>query len=222
MTAAKQRTDHDLKQLVTDELEFTPSVTSDRIGVAVHDGVVILSGQVETYLEKQAAVRAAQRVRGVVAVADEIEVKTVWDTQQDPDIAREAGEALERSVGFPAGAIKATVHNAEVTLTGVVDWHFQRENAVEAVAGLRGVRRVHNLITLKPRPTSATKMKAKITSAIMRNAQLDANQIEVTVTGHQATLTGTVSSWAERRQAEYAAWSSVGITAVNNQIRVEV
>lgn len=220
MTVAQRKTDHELKQAVSDELAFTPDIDADRIGVAVHGGAVTLSGQVGTYLQKLVAVRAALNVRGVTAIADEIEVESVVGVVQDTDIARQAGATLEHSVSLPPGAVKASVHDHEITLTGEVDWQYQREHAERLVAALPGLRRIHNLITLKVRAVSAETMKSKITSATMRNAQLDANHITVAVTGHQVTLTGTVRSWAERRQAEQVAWSSPGISIVNNRITV--
>jgi osmotically-inducible protein OsmY len=221
MTQTQNKTDHELKIAIDAELEWAPNVRADRVGVSVHDGAVTLSGQVETYPEKEAAVRAALRIRGVTAVADEIAVEHRWGPRDDADIAREAGAALERSVVVPENAVKATVHDHVVTLTGAVPWRYQREAAWHAVSALPGVAGVVDQVVITPAATiSAAKAKSKITSALVRNAQLDANRITVGVHGTEVTLSGTVSSWAERRQAEHAAWSAPGVTGVRNQITV--
>lgn len=224
MTRAQiqDKTDHALKAMIQDELSWAPNVNADRIGVSVNDDAVILSGQVDTYPEKESAVRAALRVRGVSALADEIVVDHgAWGPREDVDIARDAAAALERNVSIPAKAIKATVHDQVLTLTGTVSWQHQREAAHRAVASLPGVARVINHVALKPMVTaSAAKTKSKITSAIMRNAQLDANHIMVAVHGSEVALTGTVSSWAERRQADHAAWAAPGVTSVVNRLTV--
>ena len=221
MTQTQRKTDHELKMALEAELDWAPNVQADRIGVSVHDSAVTLSGQVETYPEKEAAVRAALRVRGVTAVADEIVVEHTWGPRDDADIAREASTALERSVVVPQNSVKATVHDHVITLTGTVPWQYQREAARRAVSGLPGVTGVFNHVTVKPPVTiSASQAKAKITSALVRNAQLDANRITVNVEGSEVTLTGAVSSWAERRQAEHAAWAAPGVTGVQNRITV--
>jgi osmotically-inducible protein OsmY len=221
MTTTSHRGDHDLKTMVVDELDFTPAVNADHIGVSVDDGAVILSGDVSSYPEKYAAVRAALRVRGVSAVADEIEVHSPWAAYQDVDIARDANDALQRSTTLLNDAVKATVHDHRVTLTGVLEWKYQRDYAERAVSAIKGVTHVENKISLTPHlVVDAETMKSKITSAIMRNAQLDADNVQVSVTGPKATLRGAVSSWAERRQAEHAAWATAGVTIVNNQIIV--
>lgn len=221
MTQTLHKTDHELKIAIDAELEWAPNVKADRVGVAVRDGAVTLSGQVETYPEKEAAVRAALRVRGVTAVADEIVVEHTWGPRDDTDIAREAGTALDRSVVVPQHSVKARVHNHVVTLTGTVPWRYQREAARHAVSGLPGVSDVVDQIVIAPPGTiSAAKAKSKITSALVRNAQLDANRITVGIHGSEVTLSGTVCSWAERRQAEHAAWSAPGVTSVRNQITV--
>lgn len=213
--------DHALKAAIEDELNWVPHVQADRVGVSVNDGAVTLSGQVGSYPEKVAAVRAALRVRGVTAVADEIVVAT-WGPHADADIARDAASALNRTIVIPPGSIKATVHQHVITLSGKVSWQYQREAARRAVAGLPGVTGVVNQILIEPTViVSASKTKSKITSAIMRNAQLDANHITVTVHDSGVTLTGTVSSWAERRQAEHAAWAAPGVTEVVNQLVVQ-
>lgn len=224
MTRTQHQTDHHLKTAITDELAWTPTVNADRIGVALTDGAVTLSGQVQTFPEKEAALRAAMRVRGVTAVADEIVVQHgAWGVREDVDIAREAGIAFDQSVVVPSGSVKAAVHDHMITLTGTVDWQYQREAARRAVAELPGVSGVRNTITLKPRiEVSPADAKKKITAALVRNAQLDAQHVHVEVTGSEVRLTGTVSSWAEYRQAQHAAWYAPGVTHVDNRLTVRV
>ena len=198
-----------------------PSIQADRIGVSINDGAVTLSGQVQTHPEKSAAVHAAFRARGVTAVADEIEVHNAWAPRQDADIAREASELLERIVFAPEASVKAEVHARIVTLSGTVAWHYQRESIRRAVAALPGVHGVNDTITLKPKVTiSLADAKTKIADALRRNAALDAEHIHVDVTGTKITLTGTVASWAEHRQAGYAAWGTPGVVHVDNNLHV--
>jgi osmotically-inducible protein OsmY len=221
MTHTLHKTDHELKTAVVEELAWTPSVNADNVGVSVHEGAVTLSGQVRTYPEKQHAIRAAMRVSGVTAVADELTVASAWAPRDDTDIAVEATEALDRLVHIPAGAVKAQVHNRVITLSGEVAWQYQRDEVRRAMIGLRGVNGVVNNVTLKPTvPISPALAKAKITAALVRNAQVDAGNVHVDVTGTVIRLTGTVSSWAERRQAEYSAWSTPGVTHVDNRLAV--
>jgi osmotically-inducible protein OsmY len=219
MTQTLHKSDAELKSDVVDELEWTPNVDPAHIGVTANDGVITLSGEVGTYPEKRAAEQAALRVRGVTAVADEITVRNTWTELADTDIAREVGQALTRSVAVPADAVKAVVHNHVVTLSGMVTWNFQREVAERAVRYLKGVTAVHNRITVKPLPATGDVKKA-INSALVRNAQLDSNGIEVTVADGIVTLTGDVQSWAERRQAEHASWSAPGVVDVKNLLRI--
>jgi len=221
MTQTTHKTDHELKTAIVDELAWTPSVNADRIGVSVDAGAVTLSGQVETYPEKEAAMHAVMRVRGVTAVADDTEVKNGLAPRDDADIAREATEALERMVYFPSGTVHAKVHNKVITLSGVLPWEYQREATRGAMAGLRGVYGVINTITLKPKVTiTPAAAKAKITEALVRSARFDARHISVEVTGSEIELRGVVSSWAEYRQAGYTAWATPGVTDVKNRITV--
>ncbi|SDT53565.1 BON domain-containing protein [Actinoplanes derwentensis] len=221
MTQITHKTDHELKTAVVDELEWTPSVNSDRIAVSVDNGAITLSGQVETYPEKQAATRAVMHVHGVTAVADEIEVKNEWAPREDSDIAREAAEALDRMVYVPAGAVQARVHNHMITLSGTLTWEYQREAARDAMAVLRGVRGVINTISLKPKAViTPIEAKAKITAALVRKARFDGRHITVVVDGTEIELRGSVSSWTEFRQASYAAWATPGVTDVKNHLVV--
>ncbi len=221
MTQVLKRSDHQLKSAIADELCWAPRVKADQIGVAVTDGAVTLSGQVYTYPEKQAAVRAARRVRGTTAVADEIVVQHEFGEMQDADIARAAGLAFDRTVVVPAGSVTATVHDQVITLAGTVDWQYQREEAQRAVASLPGVRGLHNTIAVAPEAViSPAEAKTEIMAALRRNAQVDADRIEVAVTGSQVTLLGALSSWAECHQAEYTAWCASGVTHVDNRLSI--
>lgn len=221
MTQTQSSTDHRLKTAIDLELGWTPSVNCDRVGVIVADGTVTLSGHVTSYPEKLAAVSAALRVRGVSAVADEIVVQHPGGVRDDSDIAREAGDALDRTVVVPTGYVQATVHDHVVTLTGSVGWEYQRHAAQHAVAAVAGVKGVSNRINLVP-PVIISPVEAKqnITSALVRNARLDAEHVEVAIHGTQIRLTGNVTSWAERHQAEYAGWSTPGVTHVDNQLTI--
>lgn len=220
-SAPRSRTDHEIKEAISEEIDWTPSVTADRIVVAVTDGAVTLSGRVQTYPEKEATSRAATRVRGVTSVIDDIVVEHFWGLQSDADVAREARVAFEHTVVVPPGSVRATVHDHVITLAGTVDWQFQREAAVSAVTALPGVSGVRNTITLRPSTVVYPEVtKAKIAAAFVRDAQLDAEHILVKVAGSEVTLAGRVPSWSERCQAENAAWCAPGVTDVHNQLIV--
>lgn len=220
-TSTSARTDEDIQTAVQEELDWTPDVDAAGIGVAVEDGAVSLSGEVDSYAEEIAAKRAALRVRGVNAVVDNLVVHPKTSrTVSEMDIAKEVEHALEWSTNVPPNTVKAEIKNHVLTLTGQVDWDFQRQAAQRAVQYLNGVYSVRNQITLKPRVTS-TDTEKRIRSALMRNAQLDANTIDAAVSGNNVTLTGTVRSWAEKKQAGQAAWASLYVTHVDNRIRVQ-
>lgn len=219
MSAIATRTEADLQTDVQDELDWTPDVDSANIGVAVKDGTVSLSGEVDNYSTKLAARRAALRVRGVVTVVDEMTVRPVSGSPvTETEIAEEVQRALKWAIDVP-DTVKAEITGHQVTLTGEVDWDFQRRAAKRAVQYLRGIYVVVNLITLRSR-ASAADTEARIASALKRNAQLDARAINVGVNGNKVVLTGTVRSWAEKRQAEFAAWASPHVNAVDNRIQV--
>ena len=221
MTRTVQQTDRELKTAIVDEFEWAPNIVADRIGVAVNDGAVTLSGEVNSYPDKTAAVKAALRVHGVTALADEIEVKSAWAIPLDEDLAREAGAALNASVVLDEGSVKATVHDHQVDLTGTVGWNHQREAAQSLVSNLAGVRAVHNRIAIAPTLTfSSSDAKLAIEAALQRHAQLDADRITVLSQGTVIELTGTVRSWSEFGQAGLAAWAAPGVTHVNNHLTV--
>ena len=221
MTTTLNRTDDQLKTAIDDELGWTPNVTATHVGVGVNHGAVTLSGEVASYPERHLAVRAAQRVRGVTAVADEMTVQTVWANTNDTDISREAGESLDRAIDVPAGSIKAEVTDHVITLRGQVGWNYEREAAHRAVRYLRGVTDVHNLVSVKPR-VSAVGVKSSIDAALLRNALLEAKGTKVTAdAAGEVTLEGNVHSWTERTQAESLAWSAPGVTGVVNHLHIE-
>lgn len=217
MTTTKLSTDSKVRAAVEEELEWTPDVDAAGVGVAVEEGTVTLSGEVDNYSERLAATRAALRVRGVRAVVDALTVhpRQSWPVTET-DIAKEVKRALDWASNVPSH-VKAEIHGHHVTLTGEVDWEYQRLAAKRAVQYLRGVTAVNNLISLRARP-SAADTEERIRQALTRNAQLDADSIDVTVNGNTVTLTGTVHSWAEKQQAAHAAWASPHVTEVDNQI----
>jgi len=223
MTITQDRIDHELRLAVSNELAWTPEVHADHIGVAVVDGVVTLSGHVPSYPEKRAALDAAGRIRGVAALADEIVVHTKYSGRDDLDIAKEAARALDRLVTVPPDSVKVTVQDHIVVLSGRVPWHFQRVAAVRAVEGLAGVRGLTDNISVAPSMPVISPIEArrKITDAFVRNSRIDAEKIRVAVTGDHIVLSGTVSSWAERRAAENTAWATPGVTQVTNQLGVD-
>ncbi len=213
-------TDPDLKTSVQEELEWTPDVDATSIGVSADGGAVTLSGEVGSYAERIAAKRAAFRVRGVRTVVDDLTVhpKTAWPVTE-LDTAKEVERALRGASNIPT-TVHAEVDTHNVTLTGEVDWEFQRAAAKKAVQYLRGVYTVNNMITLKSKP-SAADTEERIKNALTRNAQLDAEKIHVTASGTTITLTGMVRSWAEKSQAGNAAWASPHVTLVDNHIVVQ-
>jgi VCBS repeat-containing protein len=213
------KTDKQLQQDVLEELQWEPSVDANEIGVAAHHGIVTLSGFVPSYLEKQAAERAAGRVSGVKAVAEEIQVKLPGSSQRtDVDIAQAALSALEWNVALK-DKIMVKVEHGIVTLTGNVDWNYQRDTAKRSVENLTGVRRVHNQIKVRVRPSIAD-VKAQIKQAFARSASFDAARIDVESQDGEVTLKGKVRSWAERRDAEEAAWAAPGVTKVRNDLTI--
>lgn len=217
--ATLNRSDHEIQKAVQDELDWTPDVNAARIGVAVDKGSVTLSGEVDSYMERIAATRAALRVHGVSAIADELVVNPpVLGITTDTSIAKAIETALEWSVTVPDG-VKARVHDHHVTLTGTVDWEYQRVAARRLAEGVKGVRDVTDLIALTPR-ASASETSRNIHAALVRNAGIDAGDIHVTTSGTTVTLSGVVKSIAERRRAASAAWASPHVTSVVNDLMV--
>jgi osmotically-inducible protein OsmY len=209
----------DLRQDVIDELTWDRSLDTPGIGVAVHDDAVTLTGHVRSYAERRAAEKAAKRVRGVIAVANELEVRLPSSlVRDDTDIATAAASALKWSALVPS-TVSATVESGWVMLDGEVDWAYQRRSAEIAVRDLAGVRGVANQIRVKPRAVPKDVID-RIKSAFHRSAQIDADHISVAVSGGNVTLSGNVRSWSERAEAEHAARAAAGVTEVVNKLHV--
>jgi len=214
--------DAKLKQQGMDELEWESSLNSAGIGVAVKNGIVTLSGRVASYYEKAAAEKAVRRVKGVKAVVEEIETDISSGLERtDEDIASAALRQLKWNTQVPDEDILLKVEDGLITLEGEVDWNYQREEAKRAVQNLTGVRGVFNHIKIKP-SAQPKDLKNRIRNSFERNALIDANHVKVEVEDHKVILSGDVQSWAEKKQAERVAWSSPGVTAVENKIEIKV
>lgn len=215
------KTDAQIQTDVMQELKWDPSVTHEHIGVAVNDGIVSLSGSVPSYIEKSAAERCAQRVAGVKAVVEKIEVKLPGTYKRDDqEIAKAIVSQLKWSVQVPAEAVKASVENGWVDLTGEVEWEYQRAAAESSIRGLTGVRGVVNNISIKAKSVQPETIRQKIEEALKREAEREARRIAVEVRGSKVTLSGDVRSFAEMQDAKWAAWSSPGVTNVENNLHV--
>jgi osmotically-inducible protein OsmY len=214
------QTDAVVRDNVMAELEFDPSIAHGAIGVAVSNGVVTLSGHVPSYAQKVAAERASQRVKGVRAVAQELEVRLPVEVKQDDEeIASRAANILAWSVGGVEG-VRAVVEKGWVTLSGQTHWQYQRQDAERAIRAIAGVQGVFNNITVKPM-LEPNNIKTHIANALRRNAELESNAIKVAVNGSSVTLSGKVKAWYERKIAENAAWAAPGVTEVCDNISLQ-
>jgi osmotically-inducible protein OsmY len=213
--------DQELQRTVEDELRWEPDIDSTDLAVAVRNGVVMLTGFVRSYVQKIKAEEVAKRVRGVRGVANEIEVRLpIIHQRPDPDIARDAVDALRLELPYTSEQIRVIVKDGWVTLEGNLEWHYQKERAETAVRKIRGVKGITNSIKLAPR-VEPSQIKEKIEQALLRNAELDAKSIQVEANGSEIILRGTVRTWVEREEAERVAWSAPGVTKVVNQITIE-
>ena len=213
------RSDIDIKRDVEAELKWSPDVDDTDIAVKVNGGEVTLSGYVRNYFETYRAEVAAKRVKGVAAVANDIEVRPFPSAPADPEIARAALATLKSELPMSWESIRLVVHQGRVTLDGTVDWQYQRERAESAVRHINGVLGVVNSIRIQPK-VAPQNIKKKIEDAFQRLAQVDAGHIAVETSGPEVTLRGEVRSWAERDQAQQTAWSAPGVAKVINELTV--
>ena len=217
------RPDSDIKHDCEEELRWDPDIESADIAVAVKDGVVTLTGFVRSYSQKWQAESDAKRVKGVAAMANDIEVRLPIISQRpDPDIARDIVTALKNDLPYASENIKAVVKGGWVTLEGELEWNYQRERAEAAARRVRGVKGVTNSIKIKPSLPLPSQVKQKIEEALKRIAAIDADRITVETSGDSVILRGTVRSWAESQEAERAAWAAPGVRHVDNRLVVSL
>ena len=216
------RSDIDIKRDVEAELRWDPDIALADIGVAVKEGVVTLAGFVRSYGQKWQAERDAKRVSGVHGLANDLEVRLpAIDERADPEIARDAVTAIKTQLPYWGEHVTVVVDHGWVTLEGEVEWNYQKERAEQATRRIKGVRGVSNVIHVQPR-VQPSDVKRQIEEALKRSAELDANHIIVEANGSEVVLRGKVRSWAERQEAERAAWRAPGVTKVDNRITIGI
>jgi osmotically-inducible protein OsmY len=216
------KTDAEIQKNVMEELKWESAVHSSDIGVSVKNGVVTLSGTVDTYMEKKAAEKATLKVVGVKGIAEDIEIKLTYrDQKTDAELAQAVVNSLTWNVLVPDDKIKIKVENAWVTAEGMVEWAYEKNAVRDAISGIVGVKGISNLVKVTPKINPAD-VKKKITAAFERSASIDANSIRIEDIGNKVILTGKVRSYAEKREAERAAWNAPGVAAVENNIEVKL
>ncbi|TPL71565.1 BON domain-containing protein [Mesorhizobium sp. B2-3-15] len=214
------RFDKDIKQDLESELNWDPDIIATDVGVTVKNGVVSLTGYVPFYMQKYEAENAAKRVKGVLGIANDIEVRVPSSHQKtDPELARAAIEAISIELPSSHERFKVIAKDGWLTLEGDAEWQYQRNQAELAARRLHGVKGVTNRVVLKPR-VAPVEIKTKIETAFKRNAEFDAQHISVTADGGDVSLAGTVSSWSEKQEAERTAWRAPGVVRVHNHINI--
>lgn len=212
--------DNALRQNIIDELEFDPSIDAANIGVAVDDGVVTLTGHVATYMQKIAAEDVVRRVKGVKGIAQEIEVRLFGSHRTaDDEIVKRVLDLIRWNTVIPEGAVLVEVQSGWVTLTGKVEWQYQKTAVTDSIKGLAGVVGITNTLEVNPRASSFD-VRKRIEDALKRYAEVEANAIKINVQDGKVTLEGKVNAWSERRAAERAAWSAPGVRIVEDNITV--
>jgi len=218
-TRSDEMTDKVLKQLVQDELEWEPRIKATDIGVIVNDGIVRLTGHVPSYFQKIAAEAAVKRIKGVRGIVEDLEVRSAEPATSDESIASRLANLLEWDASVPKKSVQIKVDDGYVTLSGEVNWQYQRMAAESRARNMDGVRHVLNQITVKAH-AQAPDLKRRIEDALKRQAQLDSNKISVTVIGDKVQLNGSVKAWFEREAIERAVWSAPGVGSVEDHVRI--
>jgi len=222
MTTVSAHTDEEIQRDVLDELKWDMRVRPNEVGVSVRDGIITLTGQVDSYMKKLAAENAAHRVHGVKAVVNDLEVRLPGAAERtDIDLAAAVVNALRWDAGIPAGKLDVTVSQGWVTLKGEVEYGFQKRDAERAIRYLSGIRGITNLISVKPN-VSPIDLKQNIEKELVRNAETDAKHITVEVDDRKVILRGTVRSYAEKKAAENAAWLAPGVSEVENRLVISL